>query len=83
MHEISNLFDHDSCTYVKNQFIGLGLLEYSEYMCMPVSGREERAGLSKLVCNLLGLILCEMRERNPVNKRPRVMVQKFVDDRSN
>lgn len=48
--------------------VGLGLLEYSDYMCMPVSGREERAGLSKLVCNLLGWMFCESEPREQETK---------------
>lgn len=60
----------------ESKFIRVGLLEYSDYMCMPVSGKEERAGLSKLVCNLLGLMFCEsetQRTRDQETKRPRVL----------
>lgn len=52
----------------ESKFIRVGLLAYSDYMCMPVSGREERAGLSKLVCNLLGLMFCESEPREQETK---------------
>lgn len=73
-----------NCTYKKVNSSAWDRWNYSDHLCMPVSGREERAGLPKLVCNLLGLILCESGTQR--TKRPRVMAplaRKFVDDRSN